>query len=182
MNKSLTGSLAIAAGIVLLVAGGGTLASWQGSAEASATSIQSGDLSVSVQPGATWQVKRGSSTTDITSTIGSFKMVPGDTIVYTVPFQTKASGTNLTAKGTVSWGGFSSLPSQMTAATSGTYGSSAITGGQFTVASGTTNGSLVFTLTWPYGQVAADGPATMNQTWNLGATTFTVEQTANGAS
>lgn len=184
MKKSTKGTLAIATGIVLLLGGGGSLAYWQGSAQVSAATIQTGELSVNLTSGATWQVKRGSTTTDITSTLASFKMVPGDTVIYTVPFQTKANGTNLTAGGTVNWGGYTSIPAHLTSSVAGTYNSAAITAGAFTVASGTANGSLVSTLTWPFGANATNdtAAATMNQTFNLGATTVTVTQTANGAS
>lgn len=184
MKKSMKGTIAIAAGIALLLGGGGSLAYWQGSAQSSATTIQSGELSVALTSGATWQVKRGSTTTDITGTLASFKMVPGDTIVYTVPFQTKANGTNLTATGAINWGGYSVVPAHLTSSAAGTYNAAAITGGAFTVAGGTANGQLVFTLTWPFGTNATNDTAasTMNQNWNLGATTVTVTQTANGAS
>ena len=145
--------------------------------------IQTGELNVALTTGATWQVKRGSTTTDITSTLATFKMVPGDTVIYTVPFQTKANGTNLTAGGAINWGGYAAVPAHLTSSVAGTYNSTAITGGAFTVASGTANGQLVFTLTWPFGTGASnDTASTMNQSWNLGATTVTVTQTANGAS
>ena len=184
MKKSMKGTIAIAAGIALLLGGGGSLAYWQGSAQVGATSIQSGELDVALTSGATWQVKRGSTTTDITSTLASFKMVPGDTVVYTVPFQTKAAGTNLAAGAAINWGGYSAVPAHLTSSVAGTYDSAAIAGGAFTVAGGTANGQLVFTLTWPFGTSASNdtAAATMNQTWNLGATTVTVTQTANGAS
>ncbi|WP_127473136.1 alternate-type signal peptide domain-containing protein [Microbacterium sulfonylureivorans] len=184
MKKSMKGTIAIAAGIALLLGGGGSLAYWQGSAQVSSATIQTGELSVALTPGATWQVKRGSTTTDITSTLASFKMVPGDTVVYTVPFQTKANGTNLTASGAINWGGYATVPAHLTSTAAGTYNSTAITGGAFTAASGTANGQLVFTLTWPFGANATNdtAAATMNQSWNLASTTVTVTQTANGAS
>ena len=184
MKKSMKGTIAIAAGIALLLGGGGSLAYWQGTASTDSATIQTGELSVALTSGATWQVKRGSTTTDITSSLASFKMVPGDQVIYTVPFQTKANGTNLTASGTVNWGGYASVPAHLTSTAAGTYNSAAISGTSFTVASGTANGHLVFTLTWPFGANATNdtAAATMNQSWNLGATTVTVTQTANGAS
>ncbi|WP_374316355.1 alternate-type signal peptide domain-containing protein [Microbacterium sp.] len=183
MKKSMKGTIAIAAGIALLLGGGGSLAYWQGSASTTSATIQTGELNVALTSGATWQVKRGSTTTDITSTLASYKMVPGDQIIYTVPFQTKANGTNLTATGAVSWGGFASVPAHLTSSVAGTYNSAAIAGSSFTVAGGTANGQLVFTLTWPFGANATNdtAAATMNQSWNLGATTVTVTQNANGA-
>ncbi|MFE7846198.1 alternate-type signal peptide domain-containing protein [Microbacterium sp. NPDC057407] len=182
MKKSMKGTIAIAAGIALLLGGGGSLAYWQGSASTTSATIQTGELSVALTSGAKWEVKRGSTTTDITSTLSSYKMVPGDQIIYTVPFQTKANGTNLTASGAINWGGFSAVPAHLTSSVAGTYNAGAIAGTSFTVASGTANGQLVFTLTWPFGSNATnDTAATMNQNWNLGATTVTVTQTANGA-
>ena len=183
MKKSTKGTIAIAAGIALLLGGSGSLAYWQGSAQTSAATIQTGELNVALTSGATWQVKRGSTTTDITGSLASYKMVPGDTIVYTVPFQTKANGTNLTANATVNWGGFASVPAHLTSSVAGTYNGAAVAGTSFAVASGTSDGRLVFTLSWPFGANATnDTSATMNQSWNLGATTVTVAQTANGAS
>ena len=180
MKKSMKGTIAIAAGIALLLGGGGSLAYWQGTASTTAATIQSGELSVELTPAATWQVKRGATTTTINP--ATFKMVPGDQVIYTVPFQTKAAGDNLTAGGTVAWGGITGLPAHLTTATTGTYNASPITAGAFTVASGTANGSLVFTLTWPWGTASSDtAAATMNKTWNLAATTVTVTQTINGA-
>ncbi|MCW3493466.1 alternate-type signal peptide domain-containing protein [Microbacterium sp. SSM24] len=183
MKKSMKGTIAIAAGIALLLGGGGSMAYWQGTASTSSAVVQTGELGITVGSNPTWQVKRGTTTTPIAN-ISTFKMVPGDQVIYTVPFQTVAAGTNLTASGSIAWGGFSSVPAHLTAATTGsTYNSVAISGTTFTVAQGTANGSLVFTLTWPFGANATNdtAAATMNQNWNLGATTVTVTQTANGA-
>lgn len=182
MKKSMKGTIAIAAGIALLLGGGGSLAYWQGTASTTSATIQTGELNVQLTSGSTWQVKRGTTTTPI-SNIANFKMVPGDQVIYTVPFQTTANGTNLTATGAINWGGFSAVPAHLTSSVTGTYNSAAISGTSFTVASGTANGNLVFTLTWPFGSNATNdtAAATMNQNWNLGATTVTVTQTANGA-
>ncbi len=183
MKKSMKGTIAIAAGIALLLGGGGSLAYWQGTASTSSATIQTGELSVSLTSGATWQVKRGATTTPIAN-ISTFKMVPGDQVIYTVPFQTVAAGTNLTAGGTIAWGGYSSIPAHLTSTATGTYNSTAISGTTFTVVpNATANGSLVFTLTWPFGANATNdtAAATMNQNWNLGATTVTVTQNLNGA-
>ncbi|GAB2844311.1 alternate-type signal peptide domain-containing protein [Microbacterium insulae] len=178
MKKSMKGTIAIAAGIALLLGGSGSLAYWQGSTSTSSATIQTGELSVALTSGATWQVKRGAITTDIAD-ISTFKMVPGDQVIYTVPFQTKASGTNLTATGAVAWGGYTGIPAHLTSTAAGSYNGAAISGTSFTVASGTANGSLVFTLTWPFGANATNdtAAATMNKSWNLGATTVTVTQT-----
>lgn len=184
MKKSMKGTIAIAAGIALLLGGGGSLAYWQSSASTTGATISTGELNVTVNtPSATWQVTRGSTTTTINP--ATFKMVPGDTVIYTVPFSTVAAGTNLTATGTVAWGGYAGIPAHLTSSATGTYNSAAISGTTFTVVpNATTNGSFVFTLTWPFGTNATNdtSAATMNKSWNLSATTVTVQQTANGAS
>ncbi|MCW4384822.1 alternate-type signal peptide domain-containing protein [Salinibacterium sp. SYSU T00001] len=83
MNKLLKGSIAGAAGIVLLLGGAGTLAYWNDSATvASAGTVSSGELSIASTVAGTWD--------DSIALI-----VPGDSLTYTEQFTVTASGDNL---------------------------------------------------------------------------------------
>ncbi len=177
MNKTTKGTIAIAAGITLLLGGAGSLAYWQETANVAAASVSTGQLHVTVGTGTTWEVKKsGASTYTAIANISTFKMVPGDSVRYTVPFSTLAEGDNLVANATVAFGGTTNLPSEVTASTSGTYNSAAFAGSTFAVVKGSSavNGSLVFTLDWPFGTVG--NTVGMSQTINLAATTVTVKQ------
>lgn len=177
MKKTTKGTIAIAAAAALLLGGAGSLAYWQESTTVSATSISTGQLHVATQTGA-WAVKKsGASTSTPITNISTFKMVPGDTVTYTVPFTTTAEGDNLAATATVAWGAVSTLPSGVTSTVSGTYNSAAFTGNTFAVVKQATPvaGQLVFTLAWDFGTTG--NTTGMSQTINLAATTVTVAQT-----
>jgi alternate signal-mediated exported protein len=97
MNKLLTGTVAGAAGIALLL-GGGTFALWNTSATVAAGTVTSGNLAIdttSFTP--TWQ-DVSIDKTPTTITTSSFLLVPGDTIKLTQHVHVTATGTNLNAK------------------------------------------------------------------------------------
>lgn len=91
------------AGVVVLLAGGGTFARWYDSAEISGGSIESGELSFdSVGDGVWTDTSDGSVITMGTgdndgATPAYFDLVPGDTVQYTVPITIQAHGDNLQA-------------------------------------------------------------------------------------
>jgi len=174
VKKTTKGTIAIAAAITLLLGGAGSLAYWQESASIATQNVSTGQLKVSTGTG-TWAVKKLGATATTPITVGSFKMVPGDTVTYTVPFSTIAEGDNLVASANVAWGAASNLPAGMTSTVGGTYNSASFTGTSFPVVkSSGTAGTLVFTLTWDIGTSGSN--AGMNQTINLAATTITVAQ------
>lgn len=96
MNKLIKGSIAGAAGIVLLLGGAGTFALWNDSVAAAGGNVQSGVLTVALNGSPAW----ADASTDKTSTTwvpGTDKLVPGDTVTYTQNFDVVATGKNLKA-------------------------------------------------------------------------------------
>jgi alternate signal-mediated exported protein len=84
VNKFVKGSLAITAGVALLLGGAGTLALWNDTAGINAGTVTSGVLDVTNATPGSWD-----------KTIA--KIVPGDTITYTDTLQLTATGDNLKA-------------------------------------------------------------------------------------
>ncbi|MFI7483006.1 alternate-type signal peptide domain-containing protein [Kocuria sp. M1R5S2] len=91
MNKLTKGSLAAGAGIVLLLGGTGTFMSWNDSAAVDGATVVSGHLDVAAATG-TWAVN-GVPVTDI----GTYPVVPGDTVEYTTDLTVTAEGESLEA-------------------------------------------------------------------------------------
>ena len=96
MNKLTKGAIAGAAGIALLLGGAGSFALWNGTASASAGSIQSGSLSLTAAADGTWTNITGGGSTKIT-TIGSFRIVPGDHLRFTQTLNIAGTGDDLSA-------------------------------------------------------------------------------------
>src|SRR5690606_21937715 len=105
MNKFTKASIATGAGIVLLLGGAGTFAYWTDSAAVSGSSISSGTLSLGGTTTGTWKLVKGAQidaasggaeSDDMTITTSTFRMVPGDKLVYVVDGLTvNATGDNL---------------------------------------------------------------------------------------
>lgn len=92
MNKLLTGAIAGAAGVALLLGGAGTFALWNSSTAVSGGNIVAGNLLVA-DSGTT-----GAWTANGTAiTLASFKAVPGDVLSYTKTIAVTATGNNLVA-------------------------------------------------------------------------------------
>ncbi len=91
MNKLVKGTLASAAGVMLLMGGFGTYAVWQNSTPADMGSIGSGTLAIDSVGTPTWTGADGTAwaPTDL--------MVPGNTVTETVPLVVTASGKDLKA-------------------------------------------------------------------------------------
>ena len=95
MNKTTKGALAAATAAALLIGGAGTLAFWSDSDSVDAGTITAGKLSLTpVAAAATWTDTHDSSTI---SDIASFRVVPGDKLVYEAGFTVNADGDNLEA-------------------------------------------------------------------------------------
>jgi alternate signal-mediated exported protein len=98
MNKLLKGAIAGAAGVALLLGGAGTFALWNSSATVSAGTVKSGTLSLVTTPGtATWADVTKATPTDITSSIATYRIVPGGSIEMTQNLTINASGNRLSA-------------------------------------------------------------------------------------
>ena len=98
MNKMAKGAMAIGVGAALLLGGGGTLATWNATENASAGSISAGDLSLvnAAKEGGQWTNAAGTPVD-----IASYKVVPGDVLTYTQKMKMTLSGNLMTAKLTV---------------------------------------------------------------------------------
>ena len=95
MNKFAKGAIATGVGVILLAGGGGTLATWNQSVNASTGTVVSGDLNMVPGEGA-WKNASGA-----TIQIAQYKMVPGDTLTYTQPVTVTLTGDLMKAKLTV---------------------------------------------------------------------------------
>ncbi|WP_323960999.1 alternate-type signal peptide domain-containing protein [Arthrobacter sp. JZ12] len=98
MNKMAKGAIATAAGVVLLIGGGGTLALWQTDAEAEAGTITAGNMTLSAQGEGVWTVNGGTQPIKI----GEYPIVPGDTVTFTQTLTADLDGQNLVANLSVS--------------------------------------------------------------------------------
>jgi alternate signal-mediated exported protein len=92
MNRLLKGAIAGAAGVALLLGGAGTFALWNSTATVAGGTIVAGELKVT--PDATvgaWT--HGGVSIDM----GTYRIVPGDVLVYTKDLAVTATGDNLNA-------------------------------------------------------------------------------------
>ena len=94
MNKLVKGSIAGAAGIILLMGGAGSLAYWNDSAITDAGTITAGTLTIDSESDGAWF-----ETSDLLTEIdaGDFLVVPGDSLTYVETFEVGATGDNLQA-------------------------------------------------------------------------------------
>jgi alternate signal-mediated exported protein len=89
MNKNVKGGIALGAGLLLLIGGGGTFALWNATSEADAGTINTGHLTAAAFTGS-WEDASGA-----TFTPGTDFAVPGDELTYTATSAVSAEGTNL---------------------------------------------------------------------------------------
>jgi len=186
MNKLTKGAIATAAGVILLMGGAGTLASWNSSATAGASqAITAGSLSVTAAGAGTW--KSGATTINPST----FKIVPGDTLTYTQTFNVAATGDNLLFTVTSTPGTFgttaagadtnlaTALSKSATYVVNGNTIAASTTAGTYKVASGSTASTVVVTMTisFPYGSSVDNGAQLGSVTLGTGAVTLTQTQT-----
>ena len=90
MNKIVSGAVAGAAGIVLLLGGAGSFALWNANATVAASSVSSGNLAISADTAGVW--------TDITNggskviDPATYRIVPGNVLQYTSALTVTATG------------------------------------------------------------------------------------------
>ncbi len=96
MNKIVKGALATGVGVIVLVGGGGTLATWNQAQTASMGSVVSGDLNLEVNTA----TDKGHWTNAAGSTINAatYKVVPGDVLTYTQDLKVTLSGDQMRAR------------------------------------------------------------------------------------
>jgi len=184
MNKLTQGAIAAAAGVILLMGGAGTLASWNSSANAgSSQTITAGALAVTANADGAW--KNGATTI----TPSTFRIVPGDTLTYTQTFNLNASGNNLLFTLTATPGAISgasagaadvALAAALTGSGSFTVAGSNIaastTPGTYKVTTaGTTVVTVTMTVVFPYASTNATQTGAV--TFGNGAVTVTQTQT-----
>jgi len=194
MYKTTKASVATAAGIVLLLGGGASLAYWTDSANSgtAAQTIAAGTLTVTpVDSGAWTKGFYNAAGTQVTApaavTLGNVKLVPGNRLVYTQTFTVVGTGQDLYftvsstngALGTTTNGLAGRLTSTFTvnpvdvsagtivaSTTAGTYKVAAAAPG----ASGTATISVTWTINWPFGAAGSD---TLDNPAKLGTVALT---------
>ncbi|CAN5508091.1 hypothetical protein BH10ACT6_BH10ACT6_00450 [soil metagenome] len=190
MNKLTKGAIATAAGVILLMGGAGTLASWNSSANAGASqAISAGSLAVTTGTAGVWK-----SGTNVINP-STFKIVPGDSITFTQTFNLNATGDNLLFTVVATPGAISApvsnptafdtaLASKLTATATflvaGANISASTSAGTYKVVSnsGASTVTVTETVTFPYGVAGDNTTQTGNVTFGAGAITLTQTQTA----
>jgi alternate signal-mediated exported protein len=186
MNKLTKGAIAAAAGVILLMGGAGTLASWNSSSAAGTSqTVTAGQLALTSTGTGTWKNAAGT-----TITPSTYRIVPGDTLTYTQTYNVAASGDNLfftvaATPGVVSNAAGAAnlaLSQQVTSAASYSVTGNGITpatsANTYKVGAGTTASTVVVTMTlaFPYGSTV-DNSAQLGVI-ALGAGAITLTQTA----
>lgn len=187
MNKLTKGAIATAAGVILLMGGAGTLASWNSSATLGAgQTISAGSLALTPAANGVW--KSGSTTIDPST----FKIVPGDTLTYVQTFNVAATGDNLLFTVAATAGTFTTtaganntalnaaLTKSASYAVTGNSIAASTSANTYKVASGSTASTIVvtMTITFPYGTAGDNSTQLGAVTLNTGAVTLTQTQTA----
>ncbi|TFD65088.1 alternate-type signal peptide domain-containing protein [Cryobacterium sp. Hb1] len=103
MKRILTGSIAGATGIALLLGGAGTFALWNSSAAIAGAPLTAGTLTVETEDVVFWTDQYGA---EINMT--DYKIVPGDVLTYTSFLDVTARGDNLHARLAIDHGSISS--------------------------------------------------------------------------
>jgi alternate signal-mediated exported protein len=98
MNKLLKGSIAGAAGIVLLLGGAGTFAVWNAADTVEAGTVTAGNLLVELQDKGVWTQGLPGALTTQPVDITKFRIVPGDVFTFTQVIKVTAEGDNLEAE------------------------------------------------------------------------------------
>ena len=187
MNKLTKGAIATAAGVILLMGGAGTLASWNSSANLGASqAITAGSLSVTASSTVTPTWKSGATTINPST----FKIVPGDTLTYSQTFNVAATGDNLLFTvaatsgtfGTTAAGADTNLASALVKSASYTVTGGSITpstsANTFKVAAGAASTIVVtMTINFPYGTSVDNSAQLGSVTLGTGAVTLTQTQT-----
>lgn len=183
MNKIVTGAVAGAAGIALLLGGAGSFALWNASASSAATQISSGTLTLAANNDGVWKdVTNGrSATIDPKSVL----MVPGNTYQFTQTLTIGATGNDL--KANLTWAqpsitGDSALLTATTKTLAVTSSNASVVKGSadntyvVSPSASTSTVNVTFTIALP--QSATTG---QNGTLNVGGIAFTLTQQAIGS-
>lgn len=184
MHKIVTGTIAGAAGIALLLGGAGTFALWNANASTAATTVSSGTLTLSAVNDGVWtDITNGRSTTIDPAKV---LMVPGNKYQFTQTLNIGATGQDLKANLTYadqSITGDSALLAATTktlsvTSTSASVVQSTTNANTFVVSpsSATSAVKVLFTIELP-----SSATTGQNGSVNVGALAFTLTQTAIGS-
>jgi alternate signal-mediated exported protein len=184
MHKIVTGAIAGAAGVALLLGGAGTFALWNANASTAATAVSSGTLTLSAANDGAWTDITNGRSTAINP--ASVLMVPGNKYQFTQTLAIGATGQDLKANltyATQSITGDAALVAATTKTLAVTSSSAAVVqstanANTFVVSpsSATSTVKVVFTIELP-----ATATTGQNGTVNVGALAFTLTQTAIGS-
>jgi alternate signal-mediated exported protein len=184
MHKIVTGAIAGAAGIALLLGGAGSFALWNASASSAASAVSSGNLTLTANNDGVWtDITNGPSATINPANV---LMVPGNTYQFAQTLTIGATGQDLKANLTYAPQSITG-DSALIAATTKTL---AVTSSSASVVQSTSDAStfvvspsaatstvkVVFTIALP-----SSATTGQNGTVNVGALAFTLTQTAIGS-
>ncbi|MCJ1714657.1 alternate-type signal peptide domain-containing protein [Microbacterium sp. M1A1_1b] len=184
MHKIITGTIAGAAGVALLLGGAGTFALWNANASTAATAVSSGTLTLSAANDGVWtDVTNGRSAT---INPASVLMVPGNKYQFTQTLNIGATGQDLKANltyATQSITGDAALVAATTKTLSVTSASTSVVqstsnANTFVVSPSTATSAVKVLFTIELPSSATTG---QNGTVNVGALAFTLTQTAIGS-
>ncbi len=169
MNKLVKGSIAAAAGIALLLGGAGTFALWNSSAGLTAPSITAGRLTLTANSDGVW--KNGTTTIDP----NTYRVIPGQTLVFTQTLTVNAVGddikADLTHSGLTASG---SLETHTTETLEITSTTAVVDGSTLKFTAGTSTVNVKVTVVFPDTVTGTQG---QNAQLDLSALTFTLAQT-----
>ncbi|MCY0905695.1 alternate-type signal peptide domain-containing protein [Arthrobacter sp. H14-L1] len=96
MNKMAKGAIATGVGVILLVGGGGTLATWNQAQTAAMGSVVSGDLNLEVNTAT--NIGKWTNAAGTVVDIKAYRVVPGDVLTYTQDLKVTLTGDLMAAK------------------------------------------------------------------------------------
>jgi alternate signal-mediated exported protein len=174
MKKMTKGAIVTGLGVALLLGGGGTLAVWNDSADSTAGGIVAGDLELTDQQTGVWK----SNVTGATiSNIGSYKVVPGETLTYTQDLTVKLLGDQMVAtlghQGAGVDGGFGNNVTVSEPVLTNAKGKILPT----TELKQADSGKVTATTTFVFKAETKDRDS-VNATYNLGGVSYVLKQTA----
>lgn len=172
MNKSTKGALAATAATALLLGGAGSLAYWNAEGNIAGGTITSGELKLTAKDAGTWKLNG----TDVTSSISSVKVVPGDTLVYTGSYTIGATGNNLKGNVTVTGGTGTAFAGSTLTSTFKLDGTAVTGSAPITSAQNGKDVAAEIKLDFPFGTTADN--TSQNKTVNLSAVKVALTQTA----
>ncbi|GAA1921822.1 hypothetical protein GCM10009688_28520 [Arthrobacter gandavensis] len=167
MNKMAKGALATGVGVALLLGGGGTLAIWNDTANATTGSIVAGNLDLSSGT-AVWKKSDGT----VIPNISNYKVVPGETLRFEQPLTIQLTGDQLKATLAPDFGATSNgFSSQLTYNYNIKQGTTELKGRDLTAAN---SGAATVTAEVTFNQTA--GNNTQNAVQDLSKISYKLEQ------